>query len=116
MNKIDTYNQNQIKDNKIPEIKSGQTVVLGGLRKKEVSQQTNKIPFLSDLPLIGMAFRNEGEDTITSELVVFITPWIITNPVLSDTEKTQYKETEFKGPKPTYTRVENHPDEETPVK
>ena len=87
-------------------IKSGHTVVLGGLRKKEVSMQTNKIPFLGDLPLVGNMFRSEGEDTVISELVVFITPWIIENPVLSDTEKTQYEETEFKGPKLTYTRAE----------
>ena len=88
-------------------IKNGQTVVLGGLRKKEVSMQTNKIPFLGDLPMIGNMFRSEGEDTVISELVVFITPWIIENPVLSGTEQVQYKETEFKGPQPTYTRAEN---------
>ncbi len=94
-------------------IKSGQTVVLGGLRKKEVSMQTNKIPFLGDLPMVGNLFKCEGEDTVTSELVVFITPWIVENPTLSETEQKQYNETEFKGPKISYTRAEEDPDEKT---
>ena len=93
-------------------IRSGQTVVLGGLRKKEVTMQTNKIPFLGDLPMVGNLFRCEGEDTVTSELVVFITPRIIENPALSETEKAQYEETEFEGPKLTYTKAEKKAKEE----
>ena len=54
-------------------IKSGQTVVLGGLRKKEVNRRINKIPLLGDLPVIGVLFKFEGEDTVNSELVVFVT-------------------------------------------
>ena len=97
-------------------IRNGQTVVLGGLRKKEVSQQTNKIPFLGDLPMVGTLFKCEGEDTVTSELVVFITPRIIETPAMSamsEDEKKNYIETEFAGPEPTYTRVEKHEDRKT---
>ena len=57
-------------------IKDGQTVVLGGLRKKDVTKQINKVPLLGDLPLLGALFRFEGEETVTSELVVFVTPRI----------------------------------------
>ena len=87
-------------------IKNGQTVVLGGLRKKEINKQTNKIPFLGDLPVAGILFRFEGEDTVTSELVVFITPHIIEQPVLSNSEKRCLEVTEFEGPEPTTTRAE----------
>ena len=87
-------------------IKSGQTVVLGGLRKKEATKQINKIPLLGDLPLIGGLFRFEGEDTVTSELVVFVTPWLIENPELSPTELEQFKITDFDGPKVTLTKAE----------
>jgi len=87
-------------------VKNGQTVVLGGLRKKEVSQQQDSVPFLSDIPIIGELFKFEGEDTITSELVVFITPWIVEQPVLTDIEKQNYQETEFQGPIPIETRSE----------
>ena len=87
-------------------IKNGQTVVLGGLRKKDVSQQVNKIPLLGDLPLIGVLFKFEGESVVTSELVVFITPRIIQTPVMSDAEQKAYDITEFKGPENTLTKAE----------
>jgi len=87
-------------------VEDGQTVVLGGLRKKEVSQRTNKIPLLGDLPLLGALFRFEGEDTVNSEIVVFITPRIIERPVLSENEQQAYEETEFSAPRPVDTRVE----------
>ncbi|UCE98922.1 MAG: hypothetical protein JSV82_06970 [Planctomycetota bacterium] len=87
-------------------VKNGQTVVLGGLRKKEVGQQTNKVPLLGDLPLVGILFRFEGEDTVNSELVVFITPWIIEQPVMSEIEQQQFEVTEFRGPRVTHTRAD----------
>ena len=87
-------------------IKSGQTVVLGGLRKKETKKTTNKVPLLGDLPLIGNIFRAQAEDTVNSELVVFITPSIVEKPEMTETELLQYKETEFEGPVPEYTRAE----------
>ncbi len=87
-------------------IEDGRTVVLGGLRKKDVSKQINKIPLLGDVPLIGAAFRFEGESTTTSELVVFITPRIIEKPVLTELNRRQLEITDFNGPAPFSTRAE----------
>jgi len=87
-------------------VKNGQTVVLGGLRKKTVTKQINKVPLLGDLPLAGALFRFTGEDTVNSEIVVFVTPWIIKQPVMSKGEQQAYEVTEFKGPKTTTTRAE----------
>lgn len=87
-------------------IKDGQTVVLGGLRSKNVTKQVNKIPLLGDLPLVGLAFRFQGEDATVSELVVFITPRIIEKPVLTEKEKQQYQVTDFNGPLPDTAMVE----------
>jgi len=87
-------------------IKNGQTVVLGGLRKKEVTKQINKVPVLGDLPLVGLLFRFKGEDTVTSELVVFITPRIVEQPTMTETEQTQFGTTEFSGPQPVATGAE----------
>jgi len=87
-------------------IKNGQTIVLGGLRKKEVTKEVNKIPLLGDLPLVGVLFRFNGESTINSELVVFVTPWIVRQPLLSPTEQKQFDATEFNGPQPELTRAE----------
>jgi len=87
-------------------IRDGCTVVLGGLRKKEVTKQTNKVPLLGDLPLVGFAFRFTGEDTVNSELVVFITPRIIEQPTLTEAEQAQFEITEFSGPQPVSTGAE----------
>jgi len=87
-------------------VEDGQTVVIGGLRKKGVTKQINKIPLLGDIPLFGALFRFEGEDTVNSEIVVFITPRIIKEPALSETEQKAYEETEFSGPEPSLTRAE----------
>jgi type IV pilus assembly protein PilQ len=91
-------------------IKNGQTVVLGGLRKKETTQDVRKVPLLGDLPVFGNLFRSESEETVNSELVVFITTWIIKQPVMSQQEQDAYKVTEFKGPKPAFTGAETDKD------
>jgi len=88
-------------------IGDGQTVVLGGMRKKDVSTQTNKIPLLGDLPLVGGLFRFEGEDTAISELIVFITPRIVPQEsVLSLDEELALEETNFSRPKSSFTKAE----------
>jgi type IV pilus assembly protein PilQ len=88
-------------------VRDGQTVVLGGMRKKDVSKQINKIPLLGDLPLIGGLFRFEGEDTAVTELIVFITPRIVPQePLLSLDEQQALEETYFKRLKSSSTRAE----------
>jgi type IV pilus assembly protein PilQ len=87
-------------------VKDGQTVVLGGLRKNETTQDTWKVPLFGDIPLLGGLFRSETESIEISELVIFITPRIIAQPVLSETELQQLEVTEFSGPKPASTWIE----------
>ena len=100
------------KVNTIALVKDGDTVVLGGLRKKDVSQQINKIPLLGDLPLVGALFRFEGENTVNSEIVVFITPRIIVEqPVMTEDELRAYEKTEFSGPEFTLTKAEKKSEE-----
>ncbi len=95
-------------------IKDGQTVVLGGMRKKNVSKQINKIPLLGDIPLIGGLFRFKGEDTSVTELIVFITPRIVPQePVLSLDEELALEETRFSRPKSDFTKAEKKIAEES---
>jgi len=94
------------KVNTIALVKNGQAVVLGGLRKKETSKQVNKVPVLGDIPVLGRLFKFEGESTAVTELVVFITPTIITEPILTDREQQALDITEFSGPVPSTTKAE----------
>ncbi len=87
-------------------VDSGQTVVLGGLRNKNVSKSVNKVPLLGDIPIVCYLFRFEGESTTNSEMVVFITPKIVNEASLTEREKKQYEITEFRGPEPQQTRAE----------
>jgi type IV pilus assembly protein PilQ len=87
-------------------VDNGQTIVLGGLRQKNATKSVNKIPLLGDIPIVGYLFRFEGEETILSEMVVFITPKVVREPGMSDVEKQQYEQTEFSGPVPQKTRAE----------
>lgn len=81
-------------------LQNGQTMVLGGLRKKEINTQQNKVPLLGDLPILENIFKSEAEETIFSELVVFVTPIIVEKGPLSESEQKVYEETEFGGPCP----------------
>jgi len=79
-------------------VKDGQTVVMGGLRKKETSKDISKVPLLGDLPLLGGLFRYETENEKINELVVFITPKIVSSGVLTELEERQLKATEIQSP------------------
>lgn len=58
-------------------VKDGETVVFGGLTQKQTEDRVTKIPVLGDLPLVGKLFRGRSRNTVSSELVVFITPHIL---------------------------------------
>ena len=53
-------------------LKDGQTVVMGGLQRKEKTLQAYKVPVLGDLPLVGFLFRNTQHVTKRAELVILL--------------------------------------------
>lgn len=60
-------------------VKDRQTVILGGLIRDDTTKTKHKVPFLGDLPVIGSLFRKTSVDTEKTELLVFITPYIVTS-------------------------------------
>lgn len=58
-------------------IKDGTTIIIGGLIKDQRTQTVNKIPFLGDLPMIKYAFSSTDSEVQKQELVIFLTPHII---------------------------------------
>lgn len=56
--------------------KSGQTIILGGLLKKDDIQAISKIPVLGDLPILGKLFQYKDHTNDETELVVMVTPII----------------------------------------
>jgi len=58
-------------------VKDGDTIVLGGLRTKNVSYTENSVPILSKIPIIGSLFRSKQKNDDDRELVIFLTARIL---------------------------------------
>ena len=60
-------------------VENGGTVVLGGIFTQTERNEINKVPLLGDIPFIGYLFQNRARSTNKTELLVFITPKIVTD-------------------------------------
>lgn len=60
-------------------VQSGQTVLLGGLIREIDTHQRSGVPFLSRIPVIGALFGDRSDDGSRTELVVLITPKVISS-------------------------------------
>jgi len=61
------------------EAKSGDMIVLGGLLRKEERVTDTRVPYLASIPLLGWFFTGQSTRSITSQLVIFMTPHLITS-------------------------------------
>jgi len=55
------------------------TVVISGLIREDRIQVVNKVPILGDIPLIGFLFRSKSDKTQRTNLLIFVTPHIVTD-------------------------------------
>lgn len=60
-------------------VDDGQTIVLGGLLKDEYTDSKDKVPGLSNFPIVGNLFKREGRSQNKSNLMVFLRPVVIRN-------------------------------------
>jgi type IV pilus assembly protein PilQ len=58
-------------------VEDGQTVVLGGIYETERRETITKVPFLGDIPALGVLFRSKQMQNDKSELLIFVTPRIL---------------------------------------
>jgi general secretion pathway protein D len=65
-------------------VQDGQTIVIGGLVSNDRTATISKVPILGELPLIGFIFRRTETITKRRNLMVFITPHILTNRAIAD--------------------------------
>jgi type IV pilus assembly protein PilQ len=57
--------------------RDGETIVIGGLLRKDITETHFKVPLLGDIPLLGMLFRKTVENETDTEVMVFLTPRIL---------------------------------------
>lgn len=60
-------------------LRDSDTVVIGGILSTQRNNSVKRIPFLSDVPLLGRAFRHSNKRTDQTELIILITPTIISD-------------------------------------
>jgi type IV pilus assembly protein PilQ len=58
-------------------VNDGQTVVLGGILETERRETVAKVPFLGDIPGLGVMFRSKSKTDNKDELLIFVTPKIL---------------------------------------
>ena len=95
-------------------VKDGATIIIGGLRKEEKSSASEQVPILGKIPLLGFFFRSGSNKTERTELLVMITPHIVSGDTLTTGDEREFgtkpgkefkeyssftEEAEFKPPK-----------------
>ena len=59
-------------------VDDGNTVVIGGVYEFSDRSQASKVPFLADLPILGNLFKKKGRAKTKAELLIFVTPKVMT--------------------------------------
>ena len=63
-------------------LENGETVIIGGIYSQEETKSVSKVPYLGDIPGLGVLFRVKSVLDERSELLIFLTPRIV-NPILT---------------------------------
>jgi general secretion pathway protein D len=58
----------------------GETVIIGGLMQNSKTTVDSKIPILGDIPLLGALFKHKQKDNTKTELLIFLTPHVVSMP------------------------------------
>jgi len=74
-------------------IENNKTVALGGLMRNDTEHTVSKTPFLGDIPLFGNLFKKESKKSVKTNLLIFITPHIISS--FEDAEKIKQEKEEI---------------------
>lgn len=60
-------------------VENGETIVLGGIYQQQILNDIAKVPWLGDIPYVGVLFRNTAKVAEKRELLIFVTPRIVSN-------------------------------------
>ncbi len=62
-------------------VDNGETLVLGGIYQQTIKRDVSKVPLLGDIPVLGALFRNTSQVNSKRELLIFVTPKIVTEQI-----------------------------------
>lgn len=91
---VGTTNEPSIDSRKVETnfmLRNGDTAVIGGLKRKDNTTTIDKVPVLGDIPWIGKIFFSSVAKQVTdTELIIFISPRIMTDTLMSRTEEVNF--------------------------
>jgi type IV pilus assembly protein PilQ len=58
-------------------VEDGDTIIISGLTRDEISNGENGVPYLRNLPLLGWAFKSKSTDVKREDMLIFIIPTIL---------------------------------------
>ena len=79
VNDVPTINTNSVTSEIL--VDNGETIVLGGIYERTTRNDTTRIPFFGELPVVGILFRKTAKADNKSELLIFVTPKILKDTV-----------------------------------
>lgn len=68
------------------------TVILSGLIREDTARIATKVPLLGDIPLLGVLFRSTSDVKKRTNLLIFVTPRIVTDMQVAEQEKARLEE------------------------
>jgi type II secretory pathway component GspD/PulD (secretin) len=68
-------------------VKDGETIAIGGLKRKQDAITIEKIPVLGDIPVLGQLFRRKVSAITDTELLIFVTPYLREQNLSPDEEE-----------------------------
>lgn len=81
LNNVPPIRKNEV--NAKVRVADGQTIVIGGVYSTSQNNVVDKVPFLGDLPYVGRLFRRDALQEKKSELLVFLTPRIMSDQAIA---------------------------------
>jgi type II secretory pathway component GspD/PulD (secretin) len=101
-------------------VKDNTTLIIGGLSKSEETKDSDSTPMLSKVPLVGKLFGTKADKTVRTEILVMLTPHIISGDELTtgydrdfgarlDKESQEYQPFTEKGEGAEYKLYQNYP-------
>lgn len=73
-------------------VKNGQSILIGGLIRKDENKTNSGVPYLKDVPILGKFFSYTSENLTKSELLIMITPYVIETEDALDVYIRNFKE------------------------
>jgi type IV pilus secretin PilQ/predicted competence protein len=75
-------------------VENGQTAVIGGLTTQEETKNYTGLPILKDIPLVGYLFRYTRKQIVNRDLIIFVTPTIVTEQMHGSINSPSHQGTE----------------------